>query len=71
MEGTLCGLDNVTYDNICQLMASSVAKGTKLTINHKGPCNALPTIISGPENVKNTTGSNIAIMCEAQVGQLI
>lgn len=25
-----------------------------------------PLILSGPENVKNTTGSDIAIMCEAK-----
>jgi hypothetical protein len=66
IEGTLCGSDNSTYDNLCQLMAAAVGKGTKMTINHKGPCNALPSIISAPENVKNVTGSNIAIMCEAK-----
>jgi len=66
IEGTLCGSDNKTYDNLCQLMASAVSKATKMTIQHKGPCNTLPAILSPPENVKNTTGSSIAIMCEAQ-----
>lgn len=66
IEGTLCGSDNNTYDNLCQLMATAVASDKKMTISHKGPCNALPSIITPPENVKNTTGSSIAIMCEAK-----
>jgi len=66
MEGTLCGSDNKTYDNLCQLMAAAVAKATKMTIQHKGPCNALPAILTPPENVKNAVGSSVAIKCEAK-----
>ena len=35
---TLCGSDNVTYDNICQLMAGGVRKKQKVTVRSKGPC---------------------------------
>jgi len=68
IEGALCGSDNTTYDNLCQLMAAAIVAGNekKMTISHNGPCNAVPTIISPPENIKNTTGSSIAIMCEAK-----
>lgn len=66
MEETLCGSDNTTYDNLCQLKAASLSRNIKININRKGPCDSAPVIISPPENTKNTTGSNVAVLCEAK-----
>ena len=38
VEGTLCGSDGMTYDNICQLTATAVKMGSKITVQNKGPC---------------------------------
>jgi len=47
-------------------MASALGAEHKISINHNGPCNAMPAIITPPENTKNMTGSSIAVMCEAK-----
>lgn len=65
-EGSLCGTNNVTYDSMCQLKAAQVITSSRIGVGRDGPCNSAPLIVNGPENVKNTTGSNIAIMCEAK-----
>lgn len=65
VEGTLCGSDEVTYDNICQLMAGGVRKREKVTVSSKGPCKSAPKIISKPDNAKDKIGANVAISCEA------
>lgn len=65
IEGSLCGTDNVTYDSVCQLTAARIVQKTHIGVGRQGPCNSAPMILSGPDNMKNTTGSNIAIMCEA------
>jgi hypothetical protein len=66
IEGALCGSDNTTYDNMCQLMSASASKHVRISVTRKGPCNSGPVIISPPEHVQNSTGSNIAILCEAK-----
>jgi hypothetical protein len=66
LEGTLCGSDNVTYDNMCQLNAANIINNARITVAREGPCNSAPVIITPPENMKNLTGSNIAILCEAK-----
>lgn len=66
IEGTLCGSDGLSYDNLCQLMASGVRSKEKITIQGTGPCNEPATIISKPDNVKNRTGDDVAIVCEAR-----
>lgn len=66
VQGTLCGSDNVTYDSICQLNGANIVKQSSIVISREGPCDSAPVIVSPPENMKNATGSNIAILCEAK-----
>ncbi|ELT93934.1 hypothetical protein CAPTEDRAFT_166448 [Capitella teleta] len=66
IEGELCGTDNVTYDNICGLMAETARTNKKVKVHSKGPCNAAPVIVSPPDHTKNKTGSDVALSCEAQ-----
>jgi hypothetical protein len=66
IEGTLCGSNNVTYDNMCQLNAAIIINDAMISVARQGPCNAAPVIVSPPENMKNATGSNIAVLCEAK-----
>lgn len=40
VDGTLCGSDGLTYDNLCQLTSTAVKLGTKITVQNKGPCRA-------------------------------
>lgn len=65
-EGTVCGSDDVTYDSLCQLKSAQIVRGMRIDVAREGPCNSAPIITNGPENVKNSTGSNVAIMCEAK-----
>lgn len=69
IEGMLCGSNGVTYDNMCQLLAanSMLEEGaTAIDIQTKGPCPTAPSIMNPPENVKDESGNNIAIVCEAR-----
>lgn len=66
IEGVLCGSDNTTYDSMCQLNAAIIRNNAKIDVARQGPCNSAPVIVSPPENMKNVTGSNIAILCEAK-----
>lgn len=66
IQGTLCGSDGRSYDNLCQLMAAGVRSKEKITVNEQGACNEPAKIIYPPENVKNKTGENVAIVCEAR-----
>lgn len=66
IQGTLCGSDNKTYENLCALMAQGVSNGGNIIIKSQGPCDEAPTIVSAPENVKNGTGSSVALICEAR-----
>ncbi|ESO05329.1 hypothetical protein HELRODRAFT_185515 [Helobdella robusta] len=65
-QESVCGTDNFTYDNICQLRASAVVTKSGVTLAREGPCNTAPVIIVNPENVKNVSGSSISLSCEAK-----
>jgi hypothetical protein len=40
IEGTLCGSNNETYENLCHLMAAAAKLGTPIRVQGKGPCKA-------------------------------
>jgi hypothetical protein len=61
----LCGSDGQTYDNKCQLEAARITTGKEITIKTETPCRSAPTISLPPEHVKNSTGSNVFMTCEA------
>lgn len=65
-DETVCGTDDVTYDSQCQLNAAASLKQLPIGIARNGPCNSAPVILSPPENVKNATGTSVAILCEAK-----
>jgi len=66
-EEIICGSDNVTYPNLCSLMAAAVRenKQDKLEVLSVGPCLPGAEIISPPEYVKNKTHNNVVLSCEA------
>lgn len=66
VEGALCGSDNITYDNLCELTASGARKGQSLVIQREGPCNEAPRLLSPPEHVKDMPGEAVALVCEAR-----
>ncbi|XP_074641084.1 insulin-like growth factor-binding protein-related protein 1 [Tubulanus polymorphus] len=62
----LCGSDGQTYESVCQLSEKSLTSGKKIRVQHPGPCRTVPVIVTGPKNVRNTTGSDIYMSCEAK-----
>lgn len=62
----VCGTDENTYDNICQLMAAAAIKSKKIKVKSKGPCNSAPVIVSPPTHTRNMTGDDIYMLCEAK-----
>jgi len=65
-QEALCGSDDVTYDNMCQLMAAVVLGKKKIKIANKGPCKTKPVIFTPPAHAKNTSGSDVALACEVR-----
>lgn len=66
-EEILCGTDNVTYPNLCHLMAAAVReqKQDKLEVGGVGPCEPGAQIVTKPSYIKNTTHNNVVLSCEA------
>jgi len=63
----VCGSDNKTYSNLCQLMAAGVRNHQTNTLQVKasGPCEPGATIVTKPEYVRNHSDSNVVLQCEA------
>ncbi|CAK9298042.1 unnamed protein product [Gordionus sp. m RMFG-2023] len=63
---TLCGSNEKTYDNLCKLMEDAYRDHEKIKVSFRGPCQSAPWIHTGPENVYNETGSQVALICEVK-----
>lgn len=63
----LCGSDNKTYSNLCQLMATAVReqRTNTLQVQSVGPCEPGARIVTKPDYVRNRTDSNVVLQCEA------
>lgn len=62
----ICGNNNKTYINLCQMMASIVRDSLKnISVKALGPCSPGAQIITRPEYVKNSTHNQIVLACEA------
>lgn len=69
MEQTLaCGNDNKTYTTPCVLHEEAMRrKGTSsLKLQHLGPCQSRPWILSPLEDVLLAFGQRLALNCEAE-----
>jgi len=65
-EEIICGSDNQTYTNLCQLMATTVrSRASSIEVKSVGPCEPKARIVSKPEYVKNSTHLNVFLSCEA------
>lgn len=64
-EGIICGSDGVTYNNLCQLLATAVREERKLEAKFNGPCDKGAQITTKPGYLKNATHNNIVLTCEA------
>ncbi|XP_075222393.1 insulin-like growth factor-binding protein-related protein 1 isoform X1 [Lycorma delicatula] len=63
-----CGSDNRTYENICALSEAATETGVSrsLVIQHWGPCEMAPEIVSKPENVAAVLGQPVTLDCEVK-----
>jgi len=64
-DKTICGSNGKTYENICQLQAANATSDVEITEEKYYPCTSEPKIVSPPENVKNESGADIFLACEA------
>jgi len=62
----ICGNDGITYENECQLTEARYKKRDGLVAASRGPCKAVPKIVSPPEDIANKTGSYVAFSCEVK-----
>ncbi|XP_033756942.1 insulin-like growth factor-binding protein-related protein 1 [Pecten maximus] len=69
-QEVICGSDGVTYNNLCQLHQENSNRDEVVIVKAFGKCKteteaSKPVITSGPPDVVNGTGSNVAMICEA------
>ncbi|KAG9344117.1 hypothetical protein JZ751_012599, partial [Albula glossodonta] len=67
-QGAICGSDDHTYENPCQLRAAQYRQREegKLTVTaaHHGPCKAKPIIAMPPRDIISVEGNDIIFSCE-------
>lgn len=69
MEQTpACGSNNETYATPCALHeeAMKLRNLSSLWLQHLGPCQSRPWILSTPEDVASPFGQRVALYCEAK-----
>uniref|UniRef100_A0A646QEN9 Insulin-like growth factor-binding protein-related protein n=1 Tax=Hemiscolopendra marginata TaxID=943146 RepID=A0A646QEN9_9MYRI len=64
-DDVVCGTDGKTYLNTCQLMEEAYRKRNGLKTKSRGPCRSVPWIVTGPDDVSEKAGGNVALACEA------
>ncbi|KAM9795575.1 insulin-like growth factor-binding protein 7 [Neosynchiropus ocellatus] len=57
----VCGTDGVTYKNACALRAAR----EPVTMQNKGRCASAPVILTPPAEVRNVSGAQVYLSCEA------
>ncbi|XP_060871286.1 kazal-type serine protease inhibitor domain-containing protein 1-like [Metopolophium dirhodum] len=63
----VCGSDNRTYSNMCQLNEAAAELGynaTQLWVQYRGPCQSAPFIRSAPKNLAGSAGHTVVFDCE-------
>ncbi|KAG2462377.1 KAZD1 protein, partial [Polypterus senegalus] len=61
----VCGSDGKTYPQICKFQEAANAHPTNnLKVQHEGPCEAAPHIVSPPYDIWNVTGEDVIFGCE-------
>ncbi|OWF41461.1 insulin-like growth factor-binding protein-related protein 1 [Mizuhopecten yessoensis] len=69
-QEVICGSDGLTYDNLCQLYQENGNRDEVVIVKSFGKCKtetsaSKPVITSGPQDIVNGTGSDVAMLCEA------
>ncbi|XP_025201574.1 insulin-like growth factor-binding protein-related protein 1 [Melanaphis sacchari] len=65
----ICGSDNRTYSNACQLNEAAAElgnNGTQLWMRYRGPCQSAPVIRSAPKNLAGSIGHTVVFDCEVK-----
>ncbi|CAH1722384.1 unnamed protein product [Aphis gossypii] len=66
----VCGTDNRTYSNACQLNEAASELGNNgtqlLWMQYKGPCQSAPDIRSAPKNLAGSIGHTVVFDCEVK-----
>ncbi|KAE9535675.1 hypothetical protein AGLY_007576 [Aphis glycines] len=66
----VCGTDNRTYSNACQLNEAASELGNNETqllwMQYKGPCQSAPDIRSAPKNLAGSIGHTVVFDCEVK-----
>ncbi|XP_066598511.1 insulin-like growth factor-binding protein-related protein 1 [Prorops nasuta] len=66
-QSPACGSNNITYETPCELHEEAMRfKNLTLKLQHLGPCQSRPWILSSLENVATKIGQRVALNCEAK-----
>lgn len=66
-QSPACGSNNETYSTPCALHEEAMKlKNSSLRLQHLGPCESRPWILSTLEDVASSFGQRVALNCEAK-----